>query len=142
MNMKTEKTSHVRSVYDLEEVSVQNDVYHNKYVLFAHAFSGCDTTSAINRMGKTQILKKLVKLSSLRQLADKFYSEDVTPETIGRTSISIFQLLYSSSPDCPKTLSRLRKEKYVSMIAKDRSVIDPSSLPPSPRAAFYHGLRV
>ena len=28
------------------------------------------------------------------------------------------------------------------MIAKDRLVIDPSSLPPSPRAAFYHGLRV
>ena len=84
----------MQSVHDLEEVSVQNDVYHNKDVLFPHAFSGCDTISAINRMGETQILKKLVKLSSLRQLVDKFYSEDVIPETIGRTSISIFQLLY------------------------------------------------
>ena len=90
MNMKTEKNYQIRSVYDLGEVSAQNVVYNNKYVLFAHIFSGCNTTSAINRMRKTQILKKLVKLSSLRQLADKFCNEDVTPETIGRTTISIF----------------------------------------------------
>ena len=28
------------------------------------------------------------------------------------------------------------------MIAADRSKVDPALLPPSPRAAFYHGLRV
>ena len=28
------------------------------------------------------------------------------------------------------------------MVTSDRSAIDPSLLPPSPRAAFYHGLRV
>ena len=28
------------------------------------------------------------------------------------------------------------------MVAADRSKIDPALLPPSPRAAFYHGLRV
>ena len=28
------------------------------------------------------------------------------------------------------------------MVLSDKSHIDPSNLPPSPRAAFYHGLRV
>ena len=28
------------------------------------------------------------------------------------------------------------------MVASDRSKIDPAILPPSPRVAFYHGLRV
>ena len=38
--------------------------------------------------------------------------------------------------------SQSRKIKYEQMFTSDRSAIDPSLLPPSPRAAFYHGLRV
>ena len=39
-------------------------------------------------------------------------------------------------------LSQIRKRKFDEMIRKDRAKIDPSLLPPSPIAAYYHGLGV
>ena len=40
------------------------------------------------------------------------------------------------------TLQQIRKRKFDAMIASDLSKMDPSLLPPSPRAAFFHELRV
>ena len=40
------------------------------------------------------------------------------------------------------TLQQIRKQKYNRMVAPDRSKIDSTLLTPSPRAVFYHELRV
>ena len=141
-SMRTCSKTHERTTYDIRTVTRQNNDLDVMHVLFAHAFSGCDTTSCINRLGKTQILKKLNKLSEFRDLADKFYCDTANPDSIGNATVRIFQLLYCSSQKLISSLASLRKEKYVNMIATDRSTIDPSSLPPSPRAAYFHGLRV
>ena len=39
-------------------------------------------------------------------------------------------------------IQKIRKQKYDAMVVSDRSKIDPALLLPSPRAAFYHGLRL
>ena len=62
----------------------------------------------------------------------------MSEDDIGNAGIRFYPLLHS--PTC--TLQQIRKHKYDAMVASDRSKIDPAILPPSPRAAFYHGLRV
>ena len=61
----------------------------------------------------------------------------MSPGDIGNAAVRVFELLHS-----PKsTLQQIRRHKYDAMVATNRSKINPSLLPPSPRAAFYHGLR-
>ena len=62
----------------------------------------------------------------------------MTPEDVGKAAIRFFELLHSPT----NALQQTRRHNYEAMIAADRSKIDPAILPPSPRAAFYYGLRV
>ena len=73
----------------------------------------------------------------MQSLIKKFY-EEKSPQQIGDTTIRLFEIIYSS--DDP--LASIRKKKYEHMVLSNRAVIDPSILPPSSRAAYYHGLRV
>jgi hypothetical protein len=68
-------------------------------------------------------------------IALQFY-EERSPQDIGAATVRFFKLLHSSSD----TLSVIRKTKYEQMVLSDRANIEPSPLPPSPRAAYYHGL--
>ena len=43
-----------------------------KYLPFAHAFVGCDTTSAVHGLGKLSILKVLKNSKTARRKADVF----------------------------------------------------------------------
>ena len=63
------------------------------YLLFAHAFTGCDTTSAIHKFGKTGLFTKLSTLSDPRKTATIFY-EDKLPEEVGNACIRFFELLH------------------------------------------------
>ena len=62
----------------------------------------------------------------------------MSPEIIGNASIRFFEKLYSPGI----SLQKIRKIRYHKMVFSDRASIDPALLPPSPRAAYYHGLRV
>ena len=73
----------------------------------------------------------------LQHLSKQIYQASATVDEIGNASIQVFELLYSTTFNLPQT----RKQKYDTMAASDRSKIDPALLPPSPRAAFFHGLR-
>ena len=42
----------------------------------------------------------------------------------------------------PDQLPQPRKGRYDEMLRKDSAKIDPSLLPPSPRAAYYYGLHM
>lgn len=109
-----------------------------KYILFAHAFTGCDTTSAIHQFGKVSIFDKLKK-KELQRIADLFNHSGASPDIIGNQTITFFEHLHSKSGE---PLSVIRKRKYEEMVMANRAKIDPSCLPPSPRAAYFHGLRV
>ena len=135
----TKKKDQQRHCYTISDITnrLQNPVIL-LYLLFAHAFTGCDTTSAIHRFGKSSIFTKLQHSKQLRLIADIFNKSEQTPEQIGTASISFFESLHSPN----LSLAEIRKQKYEDMVAASKVNIDLSVLPPSPRVAFFHGLRV
>ena len=138
INATRKKEQQRRECYNITDILNVVEDHVIKYLLFAHAFTGCDTTSAIHNFGKTSIFKKLKDSIVLRNIADVFYEDLKPPEEIGNACIHFFEKMHSHSDKLPQ----IRKRKYDEMIRTDRSKIDPSLLPPSPRAAYYHGLRV
>ena len=85
-------------------------------MLFAHSFTGCDTTSAIYNFGKTKILEKIKLSSDVRVAAEKFYLESSIPEKIGASSVRLFELLFSNSHKRPLQLGKLRRQRYDEMV--------------------------
>ena len=79
---KNKQTEYIR-VKDVIEKSGDHIV---DYLLFAHAFRGCDTTSTIHKFGKIGLFKKLSTSSALRKTAATFH-EDKLPEEVGNTCI-------------------------------------------------------
>ena len=136
--MTCRNDSELRSWYHIQDIIHASENVHIEYILFCHAFTGCDTISAIHMFEKTSILAKLKGSSKLRNIADQLYLEDMSVEDIENTTICFFELLHSAS----STLQQIRKQKYNGMVAADHSKVDPALLQPSPMAAFCHGLRV
>ena len=135
INVKKEQRRESYNVTDILN-ALENHVI--KYLLFPHAFTGCDTTSAIHNFGKTSIFKKLKDSATLTNIEDVCYEEFKTPGKIDNACIHFYERIYSPSDQLPQT----RKRRYDEMVRTDRPKIDPSLLPPSPGAAYYHGLYV
>ena len=107
--------------------------------MFAHAFGGCDTTTAVYGEGKLSILKLLEKSVAAREEADVFLQKDRYTETICKAGIRIFVVFYVGKGS--DSLTDLRYLKYMKMISSQTS-IKPESLPPTDRAAMFHAFRV
>ena len=87
---------------------------------------------------KKSIFSKLKMSKNLQHLSEQFYQASATVNEIENVSVRVFELLYSTTFN----LQQIRKQKYDTMATSDRSKINPALLPPFPRAAFFHGLRV
>ena len=135
-NMTTSKKTH-RQCYRIQDIINELDDIVLTNLLFCHAFRGCDTTSAIHNFGKISIFTQL-KSKKLKTAAAIFYCDNLSPEEIGSVSIQFFELMHSAT----RNLKQIRKHKYEEIISSNRTHIDPAILPPSPRAAYFHGLRV
>ena len=124
-NMTKMKENNERVFYRLHDIIDNLDPLIIKFIFFAHAFTGCDTTSVIHNFGKQQI-------------AQQFFLENISPETIGNASVCFFEELYSPV----SSLQQIRIIKYHKKVSSDRASIDPAFPPLSSRAAYYQGLRV
>ena len=71
-NITRKNDVEVRSCYRIQDIIDASENVHVEYILFCHAFTGCDTISAIHMFGKTSILAKLKGSSKLRNIADQF----------------------------------------------------------------------
>ena len=96
-----------------------------------------DTSSTYN-FGRTSIFKKLRDSVALTIIGDVFHEEFKRPEKIGNACIHLLEWMHLSYDRLPQT----RKINYDEMARADCAKINPSLLPPSLRAAYYHGLRV
>ena len=125
-------------VFNVKEASGMLDDTTKYLLLFIHAFGGCDTTSAIYDKGK-QAVKRLVDRSpEARDLAKVFMNDKANQETIGKTGIALFVLLYGGKTG--DSLTTLRYASYMKMAATSSRIV-PSKLPPTERAAHFHSLR-
>ena len=66
-----------------------------KNILFIHAWSGCDSTSAIFNKGKTALMKLIAKGDrEVRAICSIFDKTDENPEEIGKAGVKLFVTTY------------------------------------------------
>ncbi|KAG1705779.1 4-hydroxy-2-oxoglutarate aldolase, mitochondrial [Nymphon striatum] len=102
------------------------------YLLVLHAWTGCDTTSAIHSKGKNSLLRKLKTSQHLRSLMDILSDKNADQVEVGAAGIELFLYMYGGN----QTLTKLRYYKFMDMAAK--GAILPENLPPTERAAVQH----
>ena len=67
--MTRKKSSEERIRYRIKDAVGNLDKKAVEFILFAHAFTGCDTTSAIHMLGKKSIFLKMESSETLRNIA-------------------------------------------------------------------------
>jgi len=126
-------------VWKIQDIIESTGELLTSHILFIHAWSGCDTTSATYGQGKTFLLKKFNKESE--ELPSIFSNSQISAEEVGKASSHVFVILYGGKRE--ESLNSLRYYKYMYMdaVASNSMSLDPQKLPPTERAAYFHGLR-
>lgn len=110
-------------------------------ILFAHAISGCDTTSRLYGVGKHLVFKKLLSDSEFRKHAEIFLSGPDTPhDRIIEAGEKAIVSMYNGGKN--DSLDKLRCQRFKEKVVRCSKEILPQVLPPTSGAAKYHSLRV
>ena len=96
-DQKSGRVMKTRLQYRLSDIISATNNVTKEFILFGHAFTGCDCTSAIYNFGKTMIFEKFAKSQQLRSLAHLFYDENASAQSIGEPSIKMFSIIFSNS---------------------------------------------
>ena len=91
----TRNAKNERVCYRIHDVIDNLDQVIVIFILFAHAFTGYDSTPAIHNFRKQAIFSKLAASNNLRRIAQQFFFDNISPERIGNVSICFFEGLYS-----------------------------------------------
>ena len=113
---------------------------YKEHILFLHAFTGCDTTSAFFNKGKIKFAKNFEKRHDLHESAKVFKNVNEDSNNIFQAGVACILGLYGA-PGKIKDLNTLRFNSFIKGTAKKTSVLL-SSLPPTADAAFEHLKRV
>lgn len=111
-----------------------------EYILFLHAFSGCDTTSPLFWKGKKSLISEFEKSPDLYQLAQVFNEENCALPILYSNGTRLFLAVYNA----PKTENNIDKFRYTQFIksTKSNKPVQLSLLPPISGAALQHINRV
>ena len=105
-------------------------------LLFAHAVSGCDTTSAIFGIGKVKHMKSLQASSELRSSVEIFGLQTASKEQVLSVGEKYVASLYKGG-----TLNRSLDElRHITAVSP--KYVPPERMPPTKSACCYHSLRV
>ena len=69
------------------------------HLLFIHAWSGCDTTTATFGHGKTNLLKKIQVSKEVQQISILMSDPHMTTDEIGKAGITLFVILFGGKPN-------------------------------------------
>lgn len=69
------------------------------FILLAHAFSGCDTTSSVHGKGKKQLLKLLENNRNLDNAVAVFNSVNSNKSEVEKAGEKLFLILYGSKDE-------------------------------------------
>lgn len=109
-------------------------------LLFAHAFTGCDTTSRIFGVGKKSVFHKVIKGDSVLRTCSRTFcaqnSDQVAVESAGcKAMVALFNGGTSES------LESLRYGHLCKKVASAKTFVTPERLPPTNSATKYHARR-
>ncbi|KAK9872193.1 hypothetical protein WA026_016247 [Henosepilachna vigintioctopunctata] len=111
-----------------------------KHILFLHAFSGCDTTSALFKKGKKTVTKALEKIPNLDKLVEVFQQENCPVQTLFENGVRILLALYNA-PKSEDNIDHFRYTQFIKLTKLNKPV-QLSTLPPTSVAAHQHINRV
>jgi len=109
-------------------------------LLVIHAVGGCDTTSAICRLGKGTILNRLGKCSELASAMETMMNDQATVDEVIAAGTQIMVKIYGGQSG--DKLDKMRYTAYCKMISVSLLRPQPQRLPPTERAAAFHCMRV
>ena len=108
-------------------------------LLVIHAFTGCDTTSAIYEKEKSAVLRMVEKSKKAQALCQSFMTSGKSREEIGNDGVALFLMMYGANEN--DNLTTLRYSQYMKLVAGSKKLI-PAKLPPTKRSAWFHSHRV
>lgn len=123
-----------------ELYATQDHVDHKSYILFGHAFAGCDTTSAFFGIGKRTIFNLLQNPENMK-LAKLFYDPGKHIDELYNAAEKLVLQLYKSH-SLDEKISELRYKLYCKLVRTSKKKIQLSSLPPTESALREHTKRV
>lgn len=124
------------TLYSTRSLKYKDTVANN--ILFLHAISGCDTTSALFNQGKLKFLSLLDKNDSLVEAIAIFQELEADVNALARAGEFFLLALYGGSFE-KDTLDSLRYQYFTKSVSKNKFL---ASLPPTRDAARLHCLRV
>ena len=120
----------------IKDVRAQIDQHLLNILLFAYAWTGCDTTSTVFGKGKVTSMKNCMKLPSTT--TSLFSNRDTGVDVIKAAGISIMTEMCGGGDDV--TLGKLRYRAYNKQVLTGK--LSPERLPPTKGAVEQHALRV
>ncbi|XP_015119683.1 uncharacterized protein LOC107042937 [Diachasma alloeum] len=121
--------------------STRDNRHLQPFILFAHAYAGCDTTSAFYNKGKNSIISLLQKDQTLCDSASAFYAANKTIDELYDIGENILKHLYVTSNEATLSLNDIRYKLFTASVAGAKKDILPS-LPPTRGALLEHIKRV
>jgi len=142
INLLSPATSKIAGkIYNIDTIksSVGNA---SKSILFVHAMTGCDTTSALKNKGKAAPWKMLLKNSELREYAQVFNSPSSTREDIATAGEDFVKRIYGCE-DKSLSIDDFRVQAYRRIIRSQpvTGEFDLGLLPPTKSALIQHSYR-
>ena len=134
------KMSKSGKIYDILNIRDTIGPDACKLLLFAHAFTGCDTTPKPYGLGKSKALKLVYKNEVFKNLANQFVIPNHTIEHIDAFRERAMILLYGGdSTDAQLDLFRYRI--FQQKVAVASVAVQPEDIPPTSAAVKFQGRR-
>lgn len=131
-----------RKIYSSQEIQNSNILRNIKEsVLFAHSFSGCDTTSSFYGQGKLKAVSLLNKYDSLQDIVAVFNNPQSTHDEVAAAGEKFILALYNA-PQSETDLDHYRYISFNKNVRKLNHAVLLASLPPTSKAARQHSYRV
>lgn len=111
-----------------------------QHILFLHAVTGCDTTSAFFNKGKINVMKMFERRTDLHPSAEVFQQENRSPQEIVDNGIRFVLAMYGA----PKSENSIDNYRFLSFAKSTRltTAVKLPSLPPTAAATHQHLYRV
>ena len=92
------KSNKIEKCWNVRDIVRSVGPLIKSFILFVHAWLGCDTTSAIYDQGKTNLIKKMVKSAKLRELCTVVADPQASENEVVEAGRVIFLMMYGAPP--------------------------------------------
>lgn len=115
-----------------------------QYILFIHAFSGCDATSSFFKRGKKSVVESFQKyLTAISSEMLTFYKPNASKSALRNAGETCVKAVYGFDPVKHIELNVMRFTLFQKLVNTKRSIAcNLCSLPPTSDSLYHHSLRV